>query len=95
MSEQSSKDQQSIDTGDTVKHGPTGEIWVVAYVDGDRLAWCGWPPGEARVEHCTLVEKATAEYRDKLLRQLADMRPDGDGYDRRQRLASLRIGETT
>ena len=36
----------TIDTGDTVKHGPTGETWVVAYVQGDRLAWCGWPEGE-------------------------------------------------
>lgn len=24
--------------GDTVKHGPTGETWTVAYADGDRMS---------------------------------------------------------
>lgn len=42
-------------TGDTVRHGPTSEEWVVAYIDGDRLAWCGWPSGEALLSDCTLV----------------------------------------
>ena len=27
------------------------------YVRGDRLAWLGWPPGEARLSDCLLVEK--------------------------------------
>ena len=35
-----------IDTADHVKHGPSGETWVVAYVEDDRLAWCGWPERE-------------------------------------------------
>ena len=79
---------REIDTGDTVKHGPTGETWVVAYVQGDRLAWCGWPEGTANVSDCTLVEKATPEYRDKLLRDMADIQRD----DARRRYARHRLG---
>ena len=78
----------AIDTGDTVKHGPTGETWVVAYVQGDRLAWCGWPEGEARLSDCTLVESATDEERLKLLHQLADMPKE----DARRRFARWRLG---
>lgn len=81
--------QSTIDTGDTVKHGPTGETWVVAYVQGDRLAWCGWPEGEARLADCTLVEHATTVKRDCLLREMAAMRGD----DARQRYAARRLKE--
>jgi hypothetical protein len=81
-----------IDTGDSVKHGPTGETWVVAYVDGDRLAWCGWPKGEAALADCTLVEKASPEARDKLLHDMAEMRLDPDEYDRRRSMARARLG---
>jgi len=50
--------------GDTVFHRPTGETWLVAYVDGERLAWAGWPEGYAHVGDCLLVEKASdAEHR--------------------------------
>jgi hypothetical protein len=42
--------------GDTVKHGPTGETWVLACVKGDMVAWCGWPPGQAYLKDCELVE---------------------------------------
>ena len=78
----------TIDTGDTVKHGPTGETWVVAYVQGEWLAWCGWPEGEARLSDCTLVTAATDEYREKLLREIADMPTD----DARRRYARHRLG---
>ena len=74
---------QTIDTGDTVKHGPTGETWLVAFVDGDRLAWCGWPEGTANVSDCTLVRKATDESRFALLQEMA--RSAGNGI--RQRYA--------
>lgn len=57
----------TIDTGDHVKHGPTGETWVVAFVDGDRLFWCGWPEGSALLSDCELTKKATAADRHKLL----------------------------
>jgi hypothetical protein len=60
-----------IDTADHVLHKPSGESWVVAYVKGDRLAWCGWPQGEALLADCTLTRKASAEERDKLLQEMA------------------------
>lgn len=84
----------TIDTGDTVKHGPTGETWVVAYVQGDRLAWCGWPPGEAQLSDCLLVQKAAPGYRDKLLRDMADMRLDPEGWDRRKSYAQQRLSHS-
>ncbi len=75
-----------IDTADHVLHGPSGETWVVAYVDGDRLAWCGWPEGEAKLADCTLLKKATTAQRDKLLLELADCTNDRRGRYARQRL---------
>ncbi|MDE2098643.1 MAG: hypothetical protein KGL39_15420 [Patescibacteria group bacterium] len=81
-----------IDCGDTVKHEPTGETWLVAHVDGDRLAWCGWPPGEAELADCTLVRKATAEERLRLLRRIADSRCRENG-DRRQGIVRRRLEE--
>lgn len=60
-----------FDTGDVVKHSPTGEEWIVAFVDDPYLAWCGWPSGRALISDCTLVRKATPAERIALLRQLA------------------------
>lgn len=77
----------AIDTGDSVLHGPTGEMWTVAYVRGDYLAWIGWPEGEARVDDCTLVRKATAEERRTWLERLAAIRPDNGRLDMRARHA--------
>ncbi len=71
-----------IDTGDVVKHAPTGEEWVVAYIDGPRLSWLGWPPGLALVSDCTLVEKATLEQRIRVLRQLAESQHHGSARAR-------------
>ena len=62
-----------IDIGDHVFHMPSGEHWVVAYVRGDRIAWCGWPPGEAYLVDCTLLRKATKDERDELLYAMAAM----------------------
>ncbi len=59
-----------IDTADHVFHAPTGETWVVKYVRGDNLAWCGWPPGEAKLGDCTLVKKASSVERESLRREL-------------------------
>lgn len=78
----------NIDTGDLVRHMPSGETWVVAYVKGEYLAWCGWPEGEAKLADCELLEKATPEYRDKLLKQMAAM----SGDDARKRYAIQRLG---
>ena len=82
-------DNLEIDTGDVVRHAPTGETWTVALVDRDRLSWCGWPEGEAELKDCTLVEKARPEVRDKLLREMAAM----TGEDHRGRYARRRLAE--
>lgn len=70
----------TIDAGDTVEHGPTGEIWDVACVDGDRLSPAGWPPTLAKLEDCALKEKATPEKRREMLRAFALMGPDRHGF---------------
>ena len=77
-----------IDTGDTVKHDPTGETWVVAYVKGKYLSPCGWPECEALLSHCTLIEKASDEERLDLLRRLAEI----PNLDARGRYARERLG---
>lgn len=57
----------AIRAGDIVHHEPSGEDWVVAYVDGDDLAWCGWPAGEARLSDCRLMKPCSdAEHLDWL-----------------------------
>ena len=75
-----------IDTADSVLHKPTGERWLVAYVQNDRLAWCGWPEGTASLGDCELIETATDEKRVKLLQQMSQT----DGA--RGRYARWRLG---
>ena len=83
---------QSIDTADHVRHKPSGEEWLVAYVRGDRLAWCGWPPGEAALADCTLVKKATDEQRAKLIQELASCGDDPRAYWARAELGDIVVG---
>lgn len=61
-----------IEFADIVLHHPTGEEWIVQYVRGDRLAWCGWPPGEAALSDCTLLRKATDRERRELAERIVD-----------------------
>jgi hypothetical protein len=68
----------TIDTGDVVRHVPTGEEWVVAFVRNGDLSWCGWPEGWAKISDCILIKKATAEERMKLLHEMAEMQGDQD-----------------
>lgn len=77
-------ERETVDTGDVVFHEKSGEEWLVAYVKGDYLAWCGWPFGEAKVSDCRLVRKATPDAREKLLREIAAVE---DGSDARVRYA--------
>jgi hypothetical protein len=79
---------EQIDTGDYVKHEPSGEHWVVACVDGEYLHWCGWPEGDAKLADCTLLQKATPEQRLKLLKELAEMM-NIDCHRKRHALATL------
>ncbi len=80
-------------TGDTVLHRPSKEEWLVAYVDGKYLAWCGWPEGEALVSDCELVKACSDEEHMKLLQDLAEVKP-GRSADKRHRMAR-RILETS
>jgi hypothetical protein len=47
--------------GDHVLHRPSGETWLVAWCEGDDLAWCGWPNGMARTSDCEIVKRASDE----------------------------------
>lgn len=81
--------RRTIDTGDTVYHGPSGEEWIVAFVRSEMLAWCGWPAGMVKLAECKLVKKATKEERLSLLRTMADIGQD----DMRWRYAKQALEE--
>lgn len=66
----------NADTGDFVLHKPSGEEWVVAYVENGRVACCGWPYTLAELSDCQLTAKATPEKRQKLLEYLSNMSGD-------------------
>lgn len=57
--------------GDIVVHNPSGEAWVVAYVDGDRLAACGWPFGEVPLADCTRVTACSKDEHRAWLERVA------------------------
>ena len=79
---------EEIRTGDTVHHRPSGEEWLVAYVEDDRLAMCGWPPGEALVADCDLIKSCTDDECLELLHRMAKMEePDKRGRKAREVLA--------
>jgi len=66
-----------IETGDVVLHEPSGEEWLVAFVEDGRLSWLGWTEGTANVADCKLVKKGTQEYRDIWQRDMLRL-PDSD-----------------
>jgi hypothetical protein len=74
-----------VRTGDHVLHAPTGETWVVAGVwpEDDRMSWCGWPEGYAKMSDCWVVKQATDEEHRALLERMAQM----TGNDHRARYA--------
>lgn len=69
-------------TGDSVRHTPSGENWLVAYADyhTDDLAPCGWPPSLARISDCTIRRRCTDAQHEKLVREIAK----GSGSDHRR-----------
>lgn len=73
--------------GDHVLHHPTGETWVVAYVDGDYLAWCGWPEGEANLSDCTIVKRCSD---DEHIQRLDDI---ANSSGKRARMAQSKLSE--
>lgn len=56
--------------GDVVKHGPTGETWVLAYGDEERgeVSACGWPESIARISDCETVKLASGDDHEAMLR---------------------------
>lgn len=83
-------------TGDKVHHGPSGEDWTVAYVDGDEIAWIGWPPGWAKTSDCTLIEACTDAEHVEWLRRLAQPNSDDKRATMaRAALAALSLQPTT
>lgn len=82
---------QKIETGDTVRHAPSGETWIVACVEGEDLSWCGWPEGYGSLCDCELVQKATPEERRELLERLAEM----DSSDHRAQYAQRVLARQT
>jgi hypothetical protein len=78
-----------VRTGDTVRHEPSGEEWLVAYVEGTDLVPCGWPLTFAKVSDCKLVTACSDEESTALLNRMADMR---DGGDVRCRYARRKLG---
>ena len=80
-------------TGDAVFHKPTGETWLVAYVDEVRgeLVPCGWPMCFARISDCELRESATDSESEELLQHLAAM--PGHEHDARRSWAQRVLRE--
>lgn len=58
--------------GDTVKHQPSGEVWMLAcdQSHGDVLP-AGWPETLAKATDCELVERATDDERLEMLTNVA------------------------
>lgn len=59
--------------GDVVRHRPSGETWVLAYAAAERneVSACGWPESIAKADDCVLVEAATDEKHEEMLRRHA------------------------
>lgn len=83
--------EPSIDTGDEIHHGPSGESWLVAFVEGGKLCAAGWPCSLVPLGECTLTKKATPEQRQNLLLEMSAMRSD----DPRKSYASRRLSKPT
>lgn len=67
---------EQINCGDTVRHRPSGEEWLVAAADvqADDLMWCGWPEGMARASDCDVTKRASPEEQRKLHSELTGSR---------------------
>jgi len=51
--------------GDTVKHHPTGETWLLIRDEHEGQVFPGgWPPSIAKAEDCTLIRSCPHPERD-------------------------------
>lgn len=78
--------------GDTVKHGPSGETWELAYADGLDVCPMGWPQTLARAIDCTLLEPASDAHHRGVLERLATGRQDVV-HDRRTTIARHQLAK--
>lgn len=54
--------------GDSVRHAPTGETWLLAADERNGEVVCaGWPESLAKTKDCALVRAADDEMRKKIL----------------------------
>lgn len=61
--------------GDTVKHRPSGETWLVACVTDDGAFFaCGWPETRAQQSDADVIEEASDEECLDVLRRFTAMR---------------------
>lgn len=72
-----------IRTGDTVRHRPSDEEWIVAFADytTGKLAPCGWPGCLAEIADCDLLESCPDIEHEALVETLRNMGNDRGGLD--------------
>jgi len=73
--------------GDHVLHKPSGETWVVAFADDEKVAPCGWPNCLARRSDCEIINHVHDEDHYKLLQELSRL-DDNRGARARAELAA-------
>ena len=71
--------ESRLRAGDTVKHGPSGETWLLA-VDqfGDDVAPLGWPETIAKAADCEIVKRASDKERRQRLVKSSEIREPMD-----------------
>jgi len=84
----------AIDTGDIVTHGDSGEEWMVAYVQGAVISFCGWPDTLEKLADFTLVEKATTKRRSNVLERMAESTGHRADYARSRITSDLQSAGT-
>lgn len=65
-------------TGDHVLHKPSGEEWLVAFVEDGRLCACGWPCSLVPATDCELVKSCSDDESRALLAEMASMNDASD-----------------
>lgn len=74
--------------GDAMLHKPSGEVWVVAFVDNGMLAWSGWPAGMANLDDFEMAKRASDEEHLAAVKMWNDEPPSAGDW-RRDRVLRL------
>ena len=67
-------------SADKVFHRPSGETWILAWADDKEVSPCGWPETIAKVSDCEMVEEATQEELEAMLKKWAEMEGNNSDY---------------